>query len=476
MTDEDDTSSRLLDEDGRLFGLVNIVDLLVVLLLVAVVAAGIVLLLPDDTETETRYATFDLGPQSDSIAEEISEGDTWEPDGTSDTLEITDVYRYNTEDGTNVMVRAALNGTLIEGEEESRFEFLDDLVRIGDEHTIVTDEYEVTGEVTQFEAAGDSLPTTDAEFVLETSLASGTAEELAAGDTFTAGGETVAEIESLNRFPDGDDEYVLVGLSATALDRAGTNLIGNTSISIGESVSFDGDGYSFDGEIIRRGSAEIATEEREFVIQTDVDSSTADDLEVGDSFTLGETPLVTVEEVTTYATGNGDTRTAVLGVEALTRTEGERSLFGTEELRVGSSLPLVTEAYDIDGEITRRGNLEQAGTEQTQTVTMELDNVRPSLADQLVRGLTEESSDHTTAELTTVETESAEVILESDDGNIFSREHPTNKDVELTVDLTVREKADGTLTFRTETLRTGDTVPLELGSITITPEVSSIDS
>ncbi len=41
---DDSGSSSIIDEDGRLFGLINIVDALVLLLVVAVVVAGVALL------------------------------------------------------------------------------------------------------------------------------------------------------------------------------------------------------------------------------------------------------------------------------------------------------------------------------------------------------------------------------------------------------------------------------------------------
>ncbi|MFC7231557.1 DUF4330 family protein [Saliphagus sp. GCM10025308] len=68
---------ELIDDEGKLFGRVNVVDALVVLILLAVVVAGIAVVgvLSGDAEPETRYATIDLGPQSEHVAEQISEGD-----------------------------------------------------------------------------------------------------------------------------------------------------------------------------------------------------------------------------------------------------------------------------------------------------------------------------------------------------------------------------------------------------------------
>jgi hypothetical protein len=128
--DGDSTGSRLIDRKGRLLGLVNIVDAVVVLLVLAVVVAGIALLFPggDSGKPDSRFVTMDLGTQPEFVAEQISSGDTWEPDRTSDELVITDTYRTTAGDGTQVVIRAQVNGTTVapDGPDgQPVFEFLD---------------------------------------------------------------------------------------------------------------------------------------------------------------------------------------------------------------------------------------------------------------------------------------------------------------------------------------------------------------
>jgi hypothetical protein len=60
---------QIVDEDGRVFGVVNVVDLLVVLLIVAVVATGVALVLGSgdsdaDTDEEPQTATVTVRAQS----------------------------------------------------------------------------------------------------------------------------------------------------------------------------------------------------------------------------------------------------------------------------------------------------------------------------------------------------------------------------------------------------------------------------
>ena len=574
------SSSRFLDENGRLFGLINVVDALAILLVIAIVVAGVALLFPSGGDADQRFATLDFGEQPDFVAEEITPGDTWEPEGTGDELTITDVYRFNTEEGTGVIARAEVNGTVFEPDDPDEtpvFEFIDEPLRLGQSFEVLTDEYEAEGEVTRVDRAGDTLPISDSEFVIESEVSSETADELAVGDEFVAGGEAFGEITALELFPDGADQYALIGFSVRTIERGGDRFIGDTRISIGTTLSVAGDGYDLSGEIIRRGTSnidteprefvlqtnvpatitddiragdefeigetaivsvddvsffptndpdvrqaylgvsaltrldgdtlvfgdrpvrigsslpietdrydlsgevvrrgttDIAAEPREFVIQTDVSATVADDIRAGDEFTIADDAVVTVDDVTVYATGNADVRRVVMGVSALTREDGGAVTFGDDRVRIGDSLPVETEEYDISGEVVRRGSLDEPGTPATQSVTVRLENIPPERADILRGGMTEETRDLTTAQVQAISTESADIVLESEDGDIFLRQHPRNKDVELSVDLSVRELDDGTLRFRGETLRGGQTVTLELDQFTITGEITELN-
>lgn len=90
----DSRSSALLNEDGNLFGLVDVVDALATLLAIAVVVAGASLALqpePEPPDLTTTNVTLDLGTQPSYIVTEITEGDTYSPNGDS-KLTITDVH------------------------------------------------------------------------------------------------------------------------------------------------------------------------------------------------------------------------------------------------------------------------------------------------------------------------------------------------------------------------------------------------
>jgi hypothetical protein len=580
MADDSDGRS-LLDDEGRIFGLVNVIDVLVVLLVIAVVAAGAALLLGGEAgEPDSRYATIDLGEQPEFVAEQIEAGDAFEPEGTDDSVTITDVYRYDGAEGTNVVVRGRINGTTLEPEdpdEDPVFQFQGGPVRIGQQMTIRTPDYEVAGELTQVQRSGESLPTEESTFLVRATVSDSTADEVAAGDEYTVAGNALAEITDVQQFPAGDGESaLLLSVSARALDRGGSLNFGSTPIRVGNGISFAGDGYQLSGEIIDRGgesptgesdfvieatvpsgtadelavgdtfrtggetlaeitalqqfpgrndgertaligisartverggttryvgqalrlgnvvpfesegyqlsgqiiqrtTSDIETERRPFVIETTVPTPLAADIDVGDEFRLAGETVVSVEQRTAYTTDRADRRRVVLGVSATTREDDGTILFGDRELRIGQSLPVETSEYDINGEIIRRGSLDEAGEATTRTASIAVDNVRPEIAEAIEVGQIEQVDELTTAEIVSKDTAPAEVILESDDGNIFLRDHPRNLDVDLEAELAVRELDDGSLRFRGESLRTGDTITLELGQLRISGRVTAIE-
>lgn len=581
MTDEDDGVS-LLDEEGRLFGVVNIVDALVVLLVLAVVVAGVALLFPGGSEEqETRFATVELGTQPAFVAEQITPGDSWEPEGTSDEMVITDVYRFETEGGIGVTIRGRVNGTATDPAdpaEDPVFEFLGDPLQLGQTIEMTTDDYQVSGNITRVQRSGESLPTQESGFVLETTVDDSLADNIATGDTFSiAGGRLLATIESVQRFPRDDGQYLLLGIRGTTITDGGSQLFGNTEISAGASVTFASDtyrvtgsvlqprmgmvdrtdrrviiettvgaetidqisvgdsyrvggepvatvesrvvyptgdpetgrlllgltlrtneqeatpqfagrpvrlgatvpfqteAYDFTGEILQRGTAAVNQTDQQVVVRTTVPPETGDQISVGDSYRVGGEPVATVESRTVYQTNAPDTRRALLGLSLRTNERGGTVRFAGQPVRVGAAVPFETETYSFTGEILQRGSLEQPGRETTRTITLGVDNIRPERAASLRVGATEETGPLTTAAVLEKASEPAQVILTSEGGDIFQREHPRNLDVELTVELTVRELDDGTLRFRGSPLRSGESLTLNFDELRVTGEIFAIE-
>jgi hypothetical protein len=480
----EDDGPTILDDEGRLFGLVNIVDLLVVLLVLAVVVAGAALLFsnsPDDTgtatETETRHVTMNLGTQPDFVAEQITVGDTFESRGSDESATITDLYRYDSNGGTAVVVRATIRGTVSASENTSgdSFRLGGTELRVGQNVPLQTAEYNVEGRLTRIAESGETLPTRQTEFTIETTVPASTAGEVAVGDEYRIAGETVAEITAVQQFPgrSSSERTLLVGLSAQTLDRGGIRF-GGSPLRVGEAVPFRNESYQLTGNVVRRGTSTIETTERPFLLETNASASVADDIAAGDEYRLGGQTLVRVESATIYTTDDPSQRRVLLGVSAVTRDSDGMTLFGSREIRLGQSIPIRTGEYDISGEVIRRGSLEQAGAPETLAATLELRDVRPGIADTISVGQTERIGTETTLEITSKSTQPAEILVETQSGELRLSDHPRNLDVELGADLQVRRLDDGGVTFRGEPLRTGDTIPVELGQLRVTVEVSDL--
>lgn len=375
----------VIDDEGRLFGLVNVVDALVILVVLAIAVAGIALVAGTGGETDTRYATIDAGTQPEHIANQISAGDEWTTDGSAGELTITDVHRYvpaTTDDGASddvgILIQAQINGTTVETDGETAGQ---------------TPPIEFAGEPLRF---GRSLEIATNQYVIES-------------------------------------EVIDISQESTGLN----------------------------------------TNSQPLVVQTEVDSATAEAIQPGDAFRVGDEPIVTVESVTVYPTGNPNVRRVILGVTAETRTVGEAVVFGDRSLRTGGALPIRTSQYSLDTTVIRQGSLEAPGVPTTRTVTVEFDRISPNRADAITTGMVESVGETETATVVSKTDQSAEILSETSDGFVI-KEHPVDRDLELTLEMSVRERDDGTVTFRGEPLQIGQDLTLELGGITVQGSVQRI--
>jgi len=203
---DDSRLSAVIDDEGRLFGVVNVIDVLVILLVFAMVAAGLALVGGGGTETaETRYATIDLGTYPDYVAEQITDGDEWTPQGGRGSLTVTNVFMAPAGEGERrVTIRAAINGTATDPEAgaESPIQFAGTPLRFGRTLTIETNEYVVEGTVTdigQTEPLG--VPATQTVTVEVAEISQARAERLAVGVTEIMGETETATIVEADAQP-----------------------------------------------------------------------------------------------------------------------------------------------------------------------------------------------------------------------------------------------------------------------------------
>lgn len=298
---------ELLDEQGRVFGLINIIDLLAVLFALAVVVAGVALVFSggssEPPETDTRYVTLELGNQPTYVTERISEGDLSDIDGAPDSLTITDVYV--TPSGgrsSTVTVRARITGQLQENGET--FAFAGNPLILGRDLTVETDEYRVSGTVTAVQRDGDTLPVSTTDILLTTTIPADIAETISEGDQYRANGQTLATVESTTVYPANNpsNRRVHLGLSLRTLTRHGEARFGGQSVGLGQSLSIPLGQYDVSGQVTQVGRTSLpgdVTSTTVVMELSDVPPERARNVRVGLTETVGNTQYAEVTDVRT---------------------------------------------------------------------------------------------------------------------------------------------------------------------------------
>lgn len=369
----------LIDDQGRLFGLVNVIDALVVLAVAAVVVGGIAFVFsPDaastpepDPEDVTLKAVLDLGTKPGYVAEALQSGDSFSPDGSS-AITVTDVY--------------------------------------------------VAPE-----------------------------RERALGDVYVA--------------PDRDRVRVLLGVRLRGVESDHGVTYDGSPIRVGREIVVQTDDYRVSGRLrdIGRG---LEREEVDVVLNLTVSPETAEMVDVGDEYTLAGRDVATIESVSAFATGVPGRRLLVVGlsVHAIVTDGGPR--FGRPTIAEGDKLTFTTEQYEIAGTVYRVGASEVPGTPATRRVVLEIEDVRPGIADDIRPGATETVLGRSIAEVVEVRSEPADTRIITRGGNLTLGPHPENLDLTVTADLSVRE-TDSRVLFKGRTIKAGSVVYLGLENATV---------
>ena len=466
---------ELIDDNGRILGAVNVIDALVVLLVLAVVIAGVALVIQPDgqpqvPQSQTRYATLDLGTHPAYIAEQVSPGDRYEP-GSNTNLTITDVYATQTDDGVHLWVRVRL----IAPDQGDTFVYNGGPPRLGRSLTIATPDYQVGGRIVSVSGTDASLPLTTVPVLLEATMSAETASRMNAGDRVKTGNRTVATVRQVLRYetdsPDRRRAVVLASL--LAYRNRDTLTFGATPVQIGRTIHLHTGDYALSGSILRTEVARLPSTETDVLLRTTLPTEIADRLAVGDTYDVSGQTVASIESIDAYGTGNPDRTRLYVGVTYRTYRPRARPQFAGQIVREGAQLPFRTDDYEFSGHVVQLNALDQRGRQTMRTVRIELDNIDPDLAMSLQPGMTERVRGETIAELQSVTVEPAEMVLTSDSGDVFLREHPINKDVTISAELQVRETVTG-VRFKGVTIRQGDRIVLDLGTLTLRATVTSL--
>jgi len=296
-----DGQTGIIDDEGNLFGVVNIIDALVALLFLAVVVAGAALVFgggesSPNQNPETTHVTLDLGAQPEYIATAINEGDSYSPDSNSQ-LTISDIYIAPEDGQTRFIVRAELQGTA----NDDSIDYAGAGPRLGRSLSITTDQYEVSG---QIRAVGDAetLTTETTTVVLQSSISTSDANKLAIGDEIQRGGRTVGTVEDVAIYAtrDPDKRTVMVEAALQTYTQQGDRHFGSTPVRRGQTVTLPTAEYSISGTIqqVDSGLNRSSLANRTVTLQmTDVREEYADTIQSGMTETTNGNTVATITDV-----------------------------------------------------------------------------------------------------------------------------------------------------------------------------------
>ena len=205
-------------------------------------------------------------------------------------------------------------------------------------------------------------------------------------------------------------------------------------------------------------------------LETVVHPSVAQAVTVGDEYSSGGQTVARIDAVRSIPTVNSTDRLLQVDVTLQTKFEdGTPQYLGTDAT-LGSRMLFKSGVYELNATIVELNG--SAAERVDATLDVRWENVRPDVADTLAVGMTEQHRG-ADAEITALDTEPATVVVTSDSGEVFAREHPVEEDVSLSVAIEARQNS-GSLFFHGRPVQNGDTVVLDFGTVTVDGIVTGI--
>lgn len=423
-----------------------------------------------DRTTESVLTT---GVVPADVARQIEPGDTYEVAG-HPIATVEEVIAYDTGDPDRKRIHVALSLKALNYGERTQFGTRP--VEEGATLPFRTNQYDFSGEVRGVGTA--DLGVTAEDVLVSDVVDAEDARAIQAGDTYEVAGHPIATVEEVIAYDTGnpDRKRVYLGLSVKTLGYGAVPRFDTRAVDSGATLPFRTDRYELGGNVLRVGTADLQVTTEDVLVTDVVETSVAEAVSEGDAYRVSNRTLATVKTVTVYGTDDPNRKRVYVGLSLDALGYGERPLFGENNpLEEGVRLPFRTPAYDLNGRIVRVDAVQQRGQATTRTVTLQMENVAPHRARSVEAGLTETNAGQTIATVTNVTVRPAVITLTSEDGNIYEREHPVNKDVTLTAELRVRVD-DRTIRFKGHTVQEGDRITLDLGVTTIRATIVNLDA
>jgi sulfur carrier protein ThiS len=462
---------NLIDQDGKIFGLINILDAFALLIAIIVVIGGIGFVTGNvadssgPTTLPSTYVTLDLGTQSGPLVQTIEINDSYSP-AVNSHIRISDVHLSPQDGQTRVLVRVEIQGPAT-GDSVS---YEGAPPRIGRSLSIVTKEYSVSGKIVN-QGSSDKLRTTDTEVLLRATFSESNISTMS-DQKIRIGAQTVAVLHETRTYLLKGETARLSYIHATLHTYRSTDgpRFGNKVIHPGTKLVLPVGNNTLDSTILDTGSVGQFTT-TEVVLEANVSDRTASVLTPGKTYQTEGQRVATIESVTEYGTKKPNQKRVFVGLSLSTLKSGGVSRFGNTEIREGESVFISGEESQFSGIIRRVGDTEQRGNQVRRSVSLQISDAPPETSSSIREGMVETAGGMTIAELTEVTRTNSTVVLTSQNGDIYLREHPTKSDITITADLLVRETSAGIL-FKGRPLRINDVIVLDLGMITVEATVT----
>lgn len=248
----------IIDEEGRLFGRVNVIDALVVVVALGLVTGGVFFVVSNQLSSgagdeypntvQTRYATLTYTVGLEIPATSLSVGDRVETtDGTS--FNVTDVHRSTTPQGrAHIAARIEYHGNLtVSGTR----------IRVGKGIDLITDGASVQAGVQAIDDESPTFRTDEIMVVVATEALSLSAAELSSGDEVRVNGTVVATVEEVSRR--SDRRYDVTFIIHTRQTGAGP-AFGGRPLRIGERIGLVTDEVALYGRVAAMSGSDAVSD------------------------------------------------------------------------------------------------------------------------------------------------------------------------------------------------------------------------
>jgi hypothetical protein len=248
----------VVDENGRLFGAVNVIDLLVAAAVLGTLASGAVFVLTDDPEPpEERYLTVVIDDRPGDSITVLDSDAVAMPEGSVGLGRldghVTDTYVAPTGDDRYVSVarvRVNVSASAANRPTERRLVTDDETYLVGQPITLSEGEASYSGYVHAVGRSGSDLPVRTLNATVVARLPPAVADEIRAGDTQRVAGRQVVRVTAVDRQATTDGRpHVETTVSLRVLETDDGAVYGTQHVRPGAEVRVAPDGYEFTGTV-----------------------------------------------------------------------------------------------------------------------------------------------------------------------------------------------------------------------------------